>query len=175
MKACRPKRREEKRERECTGESRRESGRVQEIMGERGRGREGERQRGREGERQKGREAEKERGPQPFGFSFYMFFFFFLLSLGLPYVNWASKECCFFYLRSLVWSSGLPLFYFHGLFPYLSFSHHHSGHRSHHSHSQQKSPKCNTWVQSQKWQNDLCSFQRQTIQYHGTPSLSPAQ
>ena len=27
-------------------------------------------------------------------------------------------------------------------------------------HSQQKSPKCSTWVQSQKWQNDLCSFQR---------------
>ena len=21
-----------------------------------------------------------------------------------------------------------------------------------------KSPKCNTWMQSQKWQNDLCSF-----------------
>ena len=26
-----------------------------------------------------------------------------------------------------------------------------------------KSPKCSTWVQSQKWQNDLCSFPRQTI------------
>ena len=26
-----------------------------------------------------------------------------------------------------------------------------------------KSPKCNTWVQSQKLQNDLCSFPRQTI------------
>ena len=24
--------------------------------------------------------------------------------------------------------------------------------------SQQKCPKCNTWVQSQKWQNDLCSL-----------------
>ena len=30
-------------------------------------------------------------------------------------------------------------------------------------HSQQKSPKCNTWVQSQKQQNYLCSFPRQTI------------
>ena len=30
-------------------------------------------------------------------------------------------------------------------------------------HGQQKSPKCSTWVQSQKWQNDLCSFPRQTI------------
>ena len=27
-----------------------------------------------------------------------------------------------------------------------------------------KSPKCSTWMQSQKWQNDLCSFPRQTIQ-----------
>ena len=32
--------------------------------------------------------------------------------------------------------------------------------------SQQKSPKCSTWMQSQKRQNDLCSFPRQTIQYH---------
>ena len=34
-----------------------------------------------------------------------------------------------------------------------------------------KSLKCSTWVQSQKWQNDLGSFKRQTIQYHGNPSL----
>ena len=26
-----------------------------------------------------------------------------------------------------------------------------------------KSLKCSTWMQSQKWQNDLCSFPRQTI------------
>ena len=26
-----------------------------------------------------------------------------------------------------------------------------------------KVPKCSTWMQSQKWQNDLCSFPRQTI------------
>ena len=38
--------------------------------------------------------------------------------------------------------------------------------------SQQKSLKCSTWMQSQKWQNDLCSFPRQTIQYHSNPSLS---
>ena len=37
----------------------------------------------------------------------------------------------------------------------------------------QKSPKCSTWMQSQKRQNDLCSFPRQTIQYHGNPSLCP--
>ena len=38
-----------------------------------------------------------------------------------------------------------------------------------------KSPKCSTWMQSQKRQNDLCSFLRQTIQYHGDPSLCPNQ
>ena len=38
-----------------------------------------------------------------------------------------------------------------------------------------KSPKCSTWVQSQKRQNDLCSSPRQTIQYHGNPSLCPNQ
>ena len=36
-----------------------------------------------------------------------------------------------------------------------------------------KSLKCSTWMQSQKRQNDLCSFPRQTIQYHCNPSLSP--
>ena len=34
-----------------------------------------------------------------------------------------------------------------------------------------KSSKCSTWVQPQIWQNDLCSFPRQTIQYHNNPSL----
>ena len=28
-------------------------------------------------------------------------------------------------------------------------------------------------MQSQKWKNDLCLFPRQTIQYHGNPSLRP--
>ena len=41
--------------------------------------------------------------------------------------------------------------------------------------SQQKSPKCSTWMQSQKRQNDLCSFPRQTIQYHSNQSLCPDQ
>ena len=36
-----------------------------------------------------------------------------------------------------------------------------------------KSPKCSNWVQSHKQQNDLCSFPRQTIQYHSNPSLCP--
>ena len=30
-------------------------------------------------------------------------------------------------------------------------------------HGQQKSLKCSTWIQSQKQQNDLCSFPRQTF------------
>ena len=38
-----------------------------------------------------------------------------------------------------------------------------------------KRVKCNTWVQSQKRQNDLYSFPRQTNQYHGNPSLCPNQ
>ena len=38
-----------------------------------------------------------------------------------------------------------------------------------------KSLKCSTWMQSQKRQNDLCSFPRQTIQYHSNPSLCPNQ
>ena len=36
-----------------------------------------------------------------------------------------------------------------------------------------KNPKCSTCMQSQKWQNDLCSFPRQTIQNHSNPSLAP--
>ena len=43
-------------------------------------------------------------------------------------------------------------------------------------HGQQKSLKCSTWIQSQKRQNDLCSFvSKATIQYHGNPSLCPNQ
>ena len=42
------------------------------------------------------------------------------LSLGLSYVNWASQECCLFYLRSSLWSSDLLLFHFHRLFPSFS-------------------------------------------------------
>ena len=35
--------------------------------------------------------------------------------------------------------------------------------------------KCRTRMQSQKGQNDFCSFPRQIIQYHGNPSLCPDQ
>ena len=37
-----------------------------------------------------------------------------------------------------------------------------------------KSPKWSTWVQSQKWRNDLGSFPRQTIQYHNNLRLHPS-
>ena len=55
-----------------------------------------------------------ERERASFGSSFYVFF-----SLCLSYVNWASQECCLFYLRSSLRSSDLLLFYFLGLFPCL--------------------------------------------------------
>ena len=42
-------------------------------------------------------------------------------------------------------------------------------------HGQQKSLKCSTRMHSQKRQNDLCLFPRQTIQYHSNPSLCPNQ
>ena len=42
-------------------------------------------------------------------------------------------------------------------------------------HSQEKSLKCSTCMQSRKQQNDLCWFPRQTIQYHSNPSLCPSQ
>ena len=58
----------------------------------------------------RGGEGGSKKGEEGFVSSFYMF-----LSLGLSYVNWASQECCWFYLRFSLWSSDLPLFYFLGL------------------------------------------------------------
>ena len=95
---------------------------------DRGRERDGENKREREQEweweRQRGREAPRPLAP-PF-----VCFLFFPLPLGLPYVNWASQECCLFYLRSSLLSSGFSFFYFHVLFPFLSFGHRHSGLRN---------------------------------------------
>ena len=56
-----------------------------------------------------------------------LFLHVFFLPLGLPYVNWASQECCLFYLRSSLQFSDLPLFCFRGLFPSLFFNHRLSG------------------------------------------------
>ena len=38
-----------------------------------------------------------------------------------------------------------------------------------------KSLKCSIWMHSKKRQNDLSSFQRQTIKYHSSSSLCPNQ
>ena len=54
-------------------------------------------EREREGGRQGERTHVRARPPWLFGFSFYMFY---LLPLGLPYVNWASQECCLYHPRS---------------------------------------------------------------------------
>ena len=54
-----------------------------------------------------------ERDPWPSDSSFYVF----LLPLGLLYVNWASLECCLFYLRFSLQSLDLPLW----TFPFLVF------------------------------------------------------
>ena len=53
-----------------------------------------------------------ERESTRFGSSFYVIF----PPLGLPYVNWASQECCLFYLRSLFRSSDLPLTFLCSIF-----------------------------------------------------------
>ena len=50
----------------------------------------------------------------------WLLYLYVYLSLGLSYVNWASQECCLFYLRSSLRSSDLLLFHFLGLFPSLS-------------------------------------------------------
>ena len=42
--------------------------------------------------------------------------FMFFPPLGLPYVNWASQECCLFYLRSSLLSSDLPLTFLCSIF-----------------------------------------------------------
>ena len=80
----------------------------------RGREREGERKSTRRWEREKKRERER------FGSSFYMFF---SSTWACPMQIGLSQECRLFYLKSSLWSLDLLLFFFHGLFPSLSFSH----------------------------------------------------
>ena len=65
----------------------------------------------------------KKREPWPFGSSFSMFFpppGPALCKVGWPGVLFVPPEV-------LTLALDLPLFYFHGLFPSLSFSHRHSG------------------------------------------------
>ena len=76
----------------------------------------------------------KRRAPQltaerePFGSSFYMFFFFSSSSpWACPMHIGLGQECWDFYLKSSLQSLDLPLFYFRGLFPSLSFRHRHFG------------------------------------------------
>ena len=55
---------------------------------------------------------EEKKEPWPFGSSFYVF----SSPMGLPYVNWASQECCLFYLMSSLWSLDLPLTFLCSIF-----------------------------------------------------------
>ena len=64
--------------------------------------------------RTRAQERERVRASQLWLLVLYVFLF-----LGLSCVNWASQECCLFYLRSSLWSSDLPLFYFRRLFSSL--------------------------------------------------------
>ena len=90
-----------------------------------GREREKERERKRKkdrrhaGERESERErmhagfGERERERARFGFSFYMFF---SSSWACPMQIGLSQECCLFFLRSLIWSSDLPLTFLCSIF-----------------------------------------------------------
>ena len=77
--------------------------------------------------RSEARPTQKTREERPQSFQASSFYTFVSSLLSLPYVNWASQEGCLFYLRSSLQSWDLPLFYFHELFPSLSFSHRHFG------------------------------------------------
>ena len=102
--------------------------RVHARRGERGE----ERERARESKRKSARMREKGRGRREREKALWpLLLYVFLLPLGLPYANWAYLGVLFFlsevFTPVLGPSFDLPLFYFHGLFPSLSFSHHHFG------------------------------------------------
>ena len=117
--------RERERERQRERERARARGREGESEGEQESARESEQEqaRAREGGRQIGREAPRLLAP----LFICCFCFCFVPPPALPYVNWASQECCLFYLGSSLLSSDLSLFYFFRLFPSLSFSYPRSG------------------------------------------------
>ena len=73
-------------------------------------------------ERERDRERTgQERDPTPPLAFWLLFLDVFFLPLGLPNVNWASQECCLFYLRSSLQSSDLPLLQDKRAFPFLVF------------------------------------------------------
>ena len=97
----------------------RERGRERERTLERDRERETERQRQRDREtdreapREREREWERDReGESPLA----PLFICFPLPLSLPCANWASQECCLFYLKSSLQSSYLPLTFLCSIF-----------------------------------------------------------
>ena len=59
------------------------------------------------GERERERERER---------VLWLLFLCLFSPLGLPYVNWASQECCLFYLRSSFRYSDLPLTFLCSIF-----------------------------------------------------------
>ena len=75
--------------------------------------------RGREGERETERERERahvQRGERESTHALLLLLLYVFLPLGLPYANWASQKCCFFYLKSSLWSSDLPLTFLCSIF-----------------------------------------------------------
>ena len=80
-------------------------------------------EREREGEREKERkhmgEEEREKA------LWLLLLYDFSSTWACPMQIGLRQECCLFYLKSSLWSSDLLLFYYHGLFLSLSFSHRH--------------------------------------------------
>ena len=72
---------------------------------------------GGEGEREGEKENEKEKS------LWLLLLYVFSSTWACPVQIGLSQECCLFYLKSSLWSLDLLLFFFHGLFPSLSFSH----------------------------------------------------
>ena len=75
--------------------------------------------------RREGRPTQKMRREERPEAQFWLLFLY-VFPLSLPMYR-ASQEGCLFHLRLSLWSSDLPLVYFHGFFPSLSFNHHHCG------------------------------------------------
>ena len=105
----------------------------------------------------------------------FLYFFALIAEEGFLISSCFSLELCIQMLISFLFSLNFSLLFFSQLlvrppqtaillfcisFPWGWFSGIPQKKWSSH-HGQQKSPKCSTWMQSQKLQNDLCSFPRQ--------------